>query len=482
MNPLLTTILSAWNGVFNNVLAEPAIFIGLIVLLGYALLRKPWYECLSGFIKAAVGFFILQVGSGGLVNSFRPILVGLKDRFNLQAAVLDPYFGFNAVNSAFAKMGWTTSLIMLALLVAFLWNILLVACRRVTKIRTLFITGHIMLQQATTGLWLIFIGVPLLQNNIWGVIACGILVGTYWAVFSNLTVEATQELTGGAGFAVGHQQMVGVWFADKVAAKIGNKDNRIEHLKLPGFLQMFNDNVIATSVLMLIFFGGLLAVLGPSYLARNKFYNPASGEWFIKFIFKTALQFSVYLYILCAGVRMFVSEMTESFRGISERLLKGSMPAIDCAATYGFDPSGGNSILFGFLFGAIGQFVAVIGLIVFHSPVLIIPGFVPVFFDNATIAVFANRKGGFRAVSILCFISGLIQVLGGALAAGLFGLAKYGGWHGNLDWDTIWPAFGYFIQNAGVYAIAAIILVMLLIPQLQFMRHRKGYFADTEIQ
>lgn len=470
-------VLVIWKGLFANIMAEPAIFIGLIVLIGYALLRKPWYDCFSGFIKATVGFFIMQAGAGGLVNSFRPIMVGLKDRFELQAAVIDPYFGFNAVNAAFAKMGWTTSLIMVALLVAFVWNIILVALHRITKIRTLFITGHIMVQQATTGLWLIFIGVPFMQNNIYGVVACGLLVGTYWAVFSNLTVESTQELTDNAGFAVGHQQMLGVWITDKVAGKIGNKEKSVEHLELPGFLQIFNDNVVATSTLMLFFFGAILVVLGPEYLAKNKFFNPASGELFIKYIFKTTIQFAVYLYILSAGVRMFVAEMTESFKGISDKVLKGSLPAIDCAAVYGFDAAGGNSILFGFLFGAIGQFVAVIALIAFHSPVLIIPGFVPVFFDNATLGVFANKKGGFRGLAIICFCSGLIQVFGGAFAAGAFGLAAYGGWHGNFDWDTLWPGIGWLIQNFGSLAIALAIIVMLIIPQLQYRRNKKGYFA-----
>jgi PTS system ascorbate-specific IIC component len=478
MNSSLDIVISIWKGLFANILAEPAIFIGLIVLVGYLLLHKPLHECFSGFIKATVGFFIMQAGAGGLVSNFRPFLVGLKDRFDLQAAVLDPYFGFNAVNTGFEKMGWTTSLIMLALLVAFLWNILLVAFHRWTKVRTLFITGHVMLQQATTGLWLIFIAVPFMQNSVWGVVACGLLVGTYWAVFSNLTVEATQDLTDNAGFAVGHQQMLSVWVAHKIGARIGNKERSVEHLKLPGFLQVFNDNVVATSTLMLVFFGAILFVLGPDYLASHKFYNPKGGEWFIKYVFKTTIQFAVYLYILSAGVRMFVAEMTESFKGISDKILKGSLPAIDCAAVYGFDSGNGNSILFGFLFGAIGQFVAVMGLIIFHSPVLIIPGFVPMFFDNATVGVFANHKGGFRAVVILCFLSGVVQVLGGALAAGAFGLAKYGGWHGNFDWDTLWPAIGWALQNFGSLAIAGVIIIMLLIPQIQYLCNKTKYFAN----
>ena len=74
----------------DNILTQPNFFIGFIVLLGYMLLRRPIYESIAGFLKATVGYMILQVGSGGLVGNFRPILVGLRDRFNLSAMVIDP--------------------------------------------------------------------------------------------------------------------------------------------------------------------------------------------------------------------------------------------------------------------------------------------------------------------------------------------------------------------------------------------------------
>ena len=41
---------------FNNILSQPAIFIGLIVVIGYILLKRKWYEIAAGFIKAVVGY------------------------------------------------------------------------------------------------------------------------------------------------------------------------------------------------------------------------------------------------------------------------------------------------------------------------------------------------------------------------------------------------------------------------------------------
>ncbi|MCQ5167835.1 PTS ascorbate transporter subunit IIC, partial [Roseburia hominis] len=79
----------------------------------------------------------------------------------------------------------------------------------------------------------------------------------------NLTVGITQELTDGADFAIAHQQMFGIFFFAKLsewlskrAAKKGKKveNKRLEDIELPGFLSMFNDNMVSTSILMLFFF------------------------------------------------------------------------------------------------------------------------------------------------------------------------------------------------------------------------------------
>ncbi|PWZ72677.1 PTS ascorbate transporter subunit IIC, partial [Staphylococcus pseudintermedius] len=112
-------------------------------------------------------------GAGGLVATFRPILAGLGERFGLKAAVIDPYFGLNAVDGALKSIGLTTSYTMLALLVGFLLNIVVVLLRKFTKIRTLFITGHVMVQQASTVTWIIFLAFPEYRNFV-GAILVGI--------------------------------------------------------------------------------------------------------------------------------------------------------------------------------------------------------------------------------------------------------------------------------------------------------------------
>lgn len=469
-------LMSIWEFFQNNILTRPQFFIGFIVFAGYMLLRKPIYECLAGFIKAVVGYMILNVASGGLVGNFRPVLAGLKDRFDLSAAVIDPYFGQTAAQMSVENVGRSFSMMMMVLLIAFTINIILVMFRKYTKIRTLFITGHVMVQQSSTALWLVIFCFPQLQDPS-VVLMLGVLLGVYWSVASNLTVEPVAKLTEGGGFATGHQQMFGIFLVSKLAKKIGNPKNSLENLKLPGFLSIFNENVVATGILMFIFFGIIISILGPDLMHQiDKGFSPKQN--FLFYILEKSLNFAVYLTILQLGVRMFVSELTNSFQGISDKLLPGSMPAVDCAATYGFGHP--NAVTFGFLFGAFGQFLAIIGLIVFHSPILIISGFVPLFFDNATFAVFANRLGGIRAAAIFPFLSGMIQVLGGGFAAWYFTTGNFGGWHGNFDWDTVWPLIGVIMNHFQFVGVAAVIVALLAIPQIIYHRNKDTYFLIAE--
>lgn len=471
-------LLVIWSYFAKNILTQPAFLIGLIVFVGYVLLKRPLYESISGFLKATVGYLILTVGSGGLVNNFRPILVGLKDRFQLHAMVTDPYFGQNAVTEGIEKtFGRTFGDTMLLLLIAFIFNILLVRFRKYTKLRAVFTTGNVQVQQAATAFWLLLFCFPQL-GRIEVLLVMGLILGCYWAVGSNLTVDICQDLTEGAGFAVAHQQMFGIYLFAKLSERFKkNKSNkRLEDIELPGFLSMFNENMVATSILMLLFFGIILLVLGQDYLLKAGFMQP--GQSFLFYILQTSLMFAVYLAILQLGVRTFVAELTDSFNGISNTLLPGAVPGIDIAATFAFGSS--NAVTVGFLFGALGQFVMIMLLILLKSLTIVVAGFIPLFFDNAAIAVFSNNRGGIKAAIIFPFISGLIQVGGSALIASWVGLSQFGGYIGMFDWATVWPGITVAMKFLGFIGVALVVVLLLAIPQLQYRADPKGYFLIVD--
>ena len=436
-------LMTVWSYFATNILQQPAFMIGLIVMVGYILLGKPWYDTLGGTLKAIVGYLILTVGSGGLTNNFRPVLVGLKDRFNMDAMVIDPYFGQNAVTVGVEEVfGKGFGDAMILLFIAFIVNILLVRFTKYTKMRALFTTGNVQVQQAATAYWLIMFACPaLLTNRVGMLIVMALLLGAYWAVGSNLTIKPCQEVTDGAGFCLAHQQMFGVAFFYWLAGKLfgnenkknkGKKVKRIEDIELPGFMSMFNDNMVSASILMLAFFGAILCVLGRDYLIEGGFMQ--EGQSMVFYVIQTCLYFAVYLAILQLGVRTFVAELTASFQGIADKLLPGSVPGVDCA----------------------------------------------VIFDNATIGVFVNEKGGLKATLILPFISGLCQVFGSALIAGWVGMAAYGGYLGMWDWAVVWPVFTVVMKYLSYAGIAIVFIALLAIPQIQYRKDKEGYFLMTE--
>ena len=481
-------LMGVWTWIAKNILTQPAYFIGLIVVLGYALLKKPWYDILAGFIKAVIGYQILMVGSSGLVSAFRPVLVGLESRFNISAMVIDPYFGQNAVQAGMEDAAGPAfisvksfSLVMFLLLFAFILNIVLVAFKKWTKCRALFTTGHVQVQQASTAFWLILFCFPALKNQDWATLAImTVLLGLYWAVGSNLCIGPTQDLTDGAGLTVAHQQMFGIYFSSKVAewmSKHSKKESKnIDDIKLPGFLKIFNENLVATAILMTAFFGVILVILGRDFLVANAFMTESQD--FFMYVLTTSFSFAVYLSILQLGVRTFVTELTNSFQGISSKLLKGSVPCVDCAVTFGFGAP--NAVTIGFLFGALGQFLAIGLLILLRSPVVVMAGFVPLFFDNAVIGVYANDKGGLRAACLLPLISGLLQVFGSALIAGWVGMAAYGGYLGMWDWAVVWPIMTGVMKTLSYFGLAIVIIALIAIPQLQYRAHKETYFMEVE--
>lgn len=480
-------LLIPWEFFVNNILKQPQFFIGLMVLAGYLLMKKPWYEALSGFIKASVGYLILSESAKGMIGTFRPILFGLKERFNLSAAVMDPYWGQTAVEQGLDRLGKSFSSVMILLLIAFILNLLLVRFQKITKLRAVFTTGHIQVQQAATAFWLFFFCFPQAGEGQM-LLMMSIALGLYWAVGSNMTIAPSQRLTDGAGYCVAHQQMFGIavfsWLA-KVCfgGKRGESTRKIEDIKLPGFMSIFNENMVATTLIMTLFFGVIITALGSEYLLAKKLMGEKDNFFF--YIINTAMKFSVWLAVLQLGVKTFVAELTESFQGISNRWLPGAVPGVDCAAVYGFGSQ--NAITIGFVMGAIGQFIGLAVLLALGSPVVVIAGFIPMFFDNATIALYANRHGGYKAAFVLPLLSGICQIFGTAFIVHWAVIAYNGmqvgletGYLGMWDWAVLWPGFTWLMHHFAYVGFGVVVLILILLPQIEYYRNPKGYFLMVE--
>lgn len=431
----------------KQIFGQPFLLMAIVVFIGYVAMKQNIGKAILGATKAAIGILVMGMGSGALIANFGKLLTALQTATGIQGAGLNTY---PTMTASYEKMdlvlgeGTGASWGIYTLLVAFILNLVMVGLRKFTKIRAVYLTGNAMIVQAGISTYIVwrFLGLGMIPT----VIIAAIITALYWGIFSTLLITPTRAITG-ADFTVAHQQMFVNYVAYKVAPKIGDpKKDDIEKKKMPASLNFLQDNIIATALVMFISAAVIMLIIGQEqidWLRGAEGLNQAGLKNNIVFLVWIGVTLTANIVVLLSGVRMFVGELMMSFKGISEKLLPGAVAGVDCAAIFAFAP---KSVVLGLLFGILGQVLGLLGLAVFKSPIFLVPGFIPLFFDNATIAVFANKFGGWKAAAIICTLNGLIQIFGSALAVNMMELTW---WQGSADYATVWVVIIAIFQGIG---------------------------------
>ncbi len=372
-----------------------ALIMGVIALIGLLLQKKNATEVVSGTLKTVIGFMVFTIGSNAMsavVNNFSTI-------FNLA-------FGIEGVTTqvevatALALDTYGTEVAMVFVL-GFIFNLIVA---KFTRFKAIFLTGQHFLYFACV-LALVFIAhdCPFWVTTIGG----GLMLGFFGAAMPTLCQSYMNKIVGADNLAIGHFNTIGYWFSGWIGKMISRvspqKQKDSSEMKMPAFFQLFRDFVFSVALFMIVLF--YVAVIAAACNGHLPEVREMAGAdiWFI-YPFLQGLQFAAGMSVLIYGVRQFIAEITAAFVGISEKYIPDAKPAVDCPAIFPFAPT---AVLVGFVGSLLGGLFAMLLMVVFKSPTIMIPAAGICFFSGGTCGVFGNAYGGWKGAFVGSFIVGI---------------------------------------------------------------------------
>ncbi|MDU1810024.1 MAG: PTS ascorbate transporter subunit IIC [Clostridium perfringens] len=377
---------------------NPALFMGLVVAIGLILQRKPIDAILKGIFKGIIGMVILLKGVDIVVSSITPLANAFSGLFNTQSnSTLGDFNVF---------LGQYGSYVGLILLCGFVINI---SIARYTRFKTIYLTGNILFWYP-----MLFLAVGI-ENNVSGLklfiftLIMYILVIT---IFPYILRKHVKYVTGNDSFTIGHTASIYCLLGSYIGKLVGQKDKNIENLNLPKSLSFFRDTNITAAIVMFIVY-----IIVGLFIGKESRIAIYGSEPLITYSLIQGITFAAGMIILLTGVRMILGEIIPSFKGIADKLAKGSIPALDIPMIF---PYGPNALLIGFIIALITSIgtlflLGASGVLTFA----LIPLVVACYFDVAPGAIFANARGGWPAVIITSALGGIILMVLAAISLNL---------------------------------------------------------------
>lgn len=377
---------------------NPALFMGLVVAIGLILQRKPIDAILKGIFKGIIGMVILLKGVDIVVSSITPLANAFSGLFNTQSnSTLGDFNVF---------LGQYGSYVGLILLCGFVINIIIA---RYTRFKTIYLTGNILFWYP-----MLFLAVGI-ENNVSGLklfiftLIMYILVIT---IFPYILRKHVKYVTGNDSFTIGHTASIYCLLGSYIGKLVGQKDKNIENLNLSKSLSFFRDTNITAAIVMFIVY-----IIVGLFIGKESRIAIYGSEPLITYSLIQGITFAAGMIILLTGVRMILGEIIPSFKGIADKLAKGSIPALDIPMIF---PYGPNALLIGFIIALITSIgtlflLGASGVLTFA----LIPLVVACYFDVAPGAIFANARGGWPAAIITSALGGIILMVLAAISLNL---------------------------------------------------------------
>lgn len=438
----------------QQVLSTPAIFVGLIALLGLLLQKKDAQTCFKGTIKTILGFIVLNAGSSVVQDAIIPFGNLFQIAFGVEGVVPN--------NEAITSMGLTDFAVQTASIFALgmCFNLMLA---RFSKLKYIFLTGHHALYMSC--LVAILMSIAGLEGPQL-IITGALLMGLVMAIFPALMQPTMRKVVGDDSLALGHFGSGCYWLSAQIGKLFGRDENTTttEDIRFPQGLSFLRENTISIALAMFLCYivVACVAVFTAPEAAAEIF---AGDNWILYSIIKS-ITFSAGIYIVLSGVRMLINEVVPAFKGISEKLVPNAKPALDCPTVFPFAP---NAVLIGFFCSFVGGIVALAALALMGQAglavAIILPGAVLHFFCGATAGVCGNATGGLKGCVVGAFVHGVVATF---LAAGLYPILGAMGFanttFSDTDFTLVGIVFGNLIKVVSGNTLMVIVIILFLLP------------------
>ncbi len=451
--------------IIQEILATPALLVGVIVLAGLVLQKKPADHVVKGTVTAVVGFVLLSVGSEFLKSG---ALKDFGELFNYDFHIQGIIPNMEAV----ASLGITKYAAMVSeiMVLGMLANLIMA---RFGPFHYIFLTGHHTMYMACL-LTVVLYGSGMKS---WEILIAGSLVlGLVMAWMPALAHEEMKKVTRSSRIALGHFSVVSYLVAAKVAALVTKeekeKSKSTEEIHFSSRLSFMRDSTVGIFIVMTIIFlllTGIAAWRTDLSMLDISYGSGGYQNWIIYALMQGAL-FAVGIYIILAGVRLIIAEIVPAFKGIAGKIVPHARPAVDCPVLFSYAP---NATMIGFLMSFLGGIVTMLVLVGINAisgssllPV-IVPGVVAHFFCGGSAGVFANAEGGLKGCLIGSFVHGvLISVLSLVVTPALGGLGLSGTTFSDADFCMVGIVLGYLrkvLPGGGILVLCVLAFALPII-------------------
>lgn len=426
-----------------NIMKTPAIVLGLVALIGLLLQKKNVGQVFSGTVKTALGMLVLSAGSSLIVSEISPFVDLFSLVFHLEGFATSSEAVVGAMQNAVPVIASTSAIIMA---VGFLVNVVIA---RFSPLKYIFLTGHMM--------WILSVAIAgslyaASFSETMIMVVGSVLQGVLMVVLPAIGQPTVRKVTGSDHFAIAHLTMLGTVPAAYVGGWLGDKNKNAEDIKLPESLEFFKDTSMSVSIVMGVFYLLVVILAGPEAVAGY-----AGDQNYIVYGILKALGFTAGILILLQGVRMFLGELVPAFKGISDKLVPGAIPALDVPALFAYAP---NSLMIGFVTAVIGM---IAGMFVSSALFKVVPlvSIIGAFFTGGVAGIFGNARGGTRGAVISGLVYGFLLIVGSGFLFTIFDYVVYGAagvGHDCLDVMAVMIAMKYpYIGIAIIVAAFALL-------------------------